>query len=89
MAACAAGQDLNPLNPGIKGILQRQSHRLVRRQPLGQMARHPKLCRLRLLMDFLQHEVTELTLVRYVIHSTELGRHALLTHPFSVVELNS
>ena len=53
------------------------------------MTRHPQLCGLRLLMDFLEHEVTKLALVRHVVHTAELGGHALLTHPCRVVELNT
>ena len=44
MAAGAAGQDLDLLNPRVEGIIHRQRHRLIRRQSLGQMARHPQLC---------------------------------------------
>ena len=89
MAAGAAGQDLNPLNPGVEGIVHRQRHRLLRRQSLGQVARHPQLCGLRLLMDLLEHEVAELALVGHVVHTAELGGHALLARPCRVVELNT
>ena len=39
-------------------------------------------------MDFLEHEVTELAFVGHVIHTAELGGHALLAHPHGVVELH-
>ena len=35
VAAGATGQDLNPFNPGVKGIVHRQRNRLLRRQSLG------------------------------------------------------
>ena len=89
MTTGAAGQDLNLFNPGVKGIVHRQRHRLFRRQSLGQVARHPELCRLLLLMDFLEHEVAEFALVRHMVHSAELGGHALLARPRCVVKLNA
>jgi len=39
-------------------------------------------------MDLLEHEVAEFALVRHVVHTAELGGHALLARPCRVVELN-
>ena len=40
-------------------------------------------------MDFLEHEVTELTFVGHVVHTAQLGGHALLARPRCVVKLNA
>ncbi len=69
MATGAAGEDLNTLEAGIEGIVEGKRHRRLRCQALRQMTGHPELCRLRLLMDLLEHVVAEVALVGHMIRA--------------------
>ena len=88
MATGAASQDLNALEAGVKGIVEGKRHRCFRGQTLRQMTGHPELGRLGLLMDLLEHVMTEVAFVRHVIRTRENRRHALLPLPLGVVELH-
>ena len=79
MPTGAAGQDLDPLNPGVKAVVEWQCDGPIRRQPRRQMPSHPKSSRLGLLMDFLEHEMAKMPLVRHLLGSAELGRQSVLT----------
>jgi len=67
--------------PLVKRRFEGKGHGHLLRQPLRQMTGHPKLGRFGLLMDLLEHEVAEFTLVRHVIRAGEQGWHPLLTLP--------
>ena len=89
MPTGTAGQDLDPFNPGVKAVVERQCDRPLRRKPRGQMPSHPESSRLGLLMDFLEHEVAEMSLVSHLLSSAELGRQPVLTLTRSVVQLHT
>ena len=52
------------------------------------MTGYPQLSCFGLLMDLLEHEVAEFTLVRHVVRTGEQGWHPLLTLTLRVVELH-
>ena len=89
MTACSAGQDFNSFNSGIEAVIERQCDRPIDGQPCRQMPSHPESSRLRLLMDLLEHEMTELPFVGHLLGGAELGRQPMLTLPSSVVELHT
>ena len=53
------------------------------------MARNPQRRGLRLLVDFLEHEVAEAALVRHVVAPTQERRRTLNPRSGLVVELNA
>ena len=86
VATGAAGQDLDPLHPGVDVVAEGQGHQAT---ALGQMAGHPQGRGFRLLVDLLEHEVAEAALVRHVLGAAEQGGRALHPAALGVVELDA
>ena len=81
MEAGATGQDLNALNTCIEGLVERQGDGVIRGQASRKMARHSKRSGFRLLIDFLEHEVTEMALIRDTLLIAQHRGRAL--HPIT------
>ena len=92
VTAGAAGQDLNPLDALINVLIEGQGHEAMAagrgRRGFRQVPGHPEGRRFRLLVNLLEHEVTEAALVRHVLGAAQQGRGALYPDARLVVELD-
>ena len=85
VAAGAAGQDLDALDPLVHRIVEGQGHQGL----LRQVARHPQGRRFRLLVDLLEHEVAKAALVGHVLGAAQQAGGALHPGSVAVVELDA